>query len=335
MTDPRRVFTELRQVTPVKDGRAYRSFAAPQGIQLRAFVDGTTRLPGIRIACPSAAVPPGWAIPKISGATFSVVPMQPGDGYGVASYELSAADERYSPVFIELASSLVERAGREKTATSTLILMARWLATWARFFNSRGEAALGRSAQLGLIGELLCLEELGRLLGLHNAVPAWTGPHGSAHDFQFAAGSIEVKLTTSSSPERLHITSARQLNDAVVPWLGLFAVLCQESASGDAGLPLLVDRVRQAVLDQAPGLTDLFEERLAEAGYSDVDREQYSTRVAVLRHEFLHVSETFPRIRPDELRSGVSDVTYNIAWSAIMPYRVHSNAIREALSDPA
>lgn len=335
MTDPREVFRELRQVAPAKEGRAYRAFAGPDGLQLRAFVDGVTRLPGIRIACPVDAVPTGWVIPKIRGASFSVVPLQPEAAYGVASYELVAADESFSSVFIELASSLLERAGNEATSRSALKLIVRWLATWARFFDLRGQSAIGRSAQLGLMGELLCLEELGRLVGLHRSVPAWTGPEGSPHDFQFDTGAIEVKLTTSTSPERIRITSARQLNDAVVPWLGLFAVLCQEAVSGDIALPLLVDRVRNAILEQAPGFIDLFEERLAGTGYCEADREQYTVRVAILRHEFLHVAEDFPRIRPDELRSGVSDVTYDVAWSAIMPYRIQANSVRETLSGSA
>ena len=226
MTDPVQVFRELREHTPEQHGRSHRAFDGPPGLQLRVFIDGATRLPGIAFGCPRSAVPDGWTVPKMKGANFVVQPVSLESGYAHAGYELTATDKSFAPVFIELACTLIAQAGAEQTAQSALLLIVRKVAAWARFFDARGPSALGRSAQLGLIGELLCLKELAPLIGWHQAIPAWTGPTGTTHDFQFPAASIEAKLTTSGSPERLRITSARQLDEAPLPWLGLFAVLC-------------------------------------------------------------------------------------------------------------
>lgn len=322
MNDPEAVFEALLVSTPTKEGRAYRAFYGPIGLDIKAFVDGLSRLPGVSFTLAKADVPHRMQLPKLQGATVTLVHSNGDSRSPSITFELIAHSAAFKAVFVELSARLIRDVCGERSASLGILAVARRLSIWARFFDARENNGLSRSRQLGLLGELICLQRLSRILALHDAVSAWTGPNGSAHDFQSPCGAVEAKLTTSSAPERVRISSERQLDDSLVPWLGLFVVLAQETASGDTGVPHCVDEIRIALSTTAPTTSSLFEERLLAAGYIDSDRAEYSIRVVVRSAEFVRVHEDFPRVRSAELRPGVFSVSYEIPWSGIAPYRV-------------
>lgn len=327
MNDPEGVYEELLSTAPSQEGRAYRAFYGPVGLDLRAFVDGSSRLPGMSFKVAKSDVPAGMQLPKLQGASVTIVHGDADARPQSITFELCAQSAAFKTVFVELAARLIRDVCTETTASLGILAVARRLSIWARFFDARENDGLSRSRQLGLLGELLCLQRLFETLDPHQSVAAWTGPNGTPHDFQTSSGALEAKLSTTSAPERVRISSERQLDDSSVPWLGLFVVLAQETTSGDTGVPHSVDRIRAALTAAAPTAIALFEERLLAAGYVDSDRAEYSVRVVVRSSEFLHVRGDFPRVRPAELRSGVFSVSYEIPWSAIAPYRVDDNEI--------
>jgi hypothetical protein len=327
MNDPEAVYEELLVTAPMKDGRAYRAFYGPVGLDLREFVDGVSRLPGMAFTLAKSDIPLGMQLPRLQGASVTIVNSDGEPRSQTVTFELSAHSTAFKAVFVELAARLIRDVCNESSASSGILAVARRLSIWARFFDARENDGLSRSRQLGLLGELICLQRLCGIMEPCAAVSAWTGPIGTPHDFQTTAGAIEAKLSTSSTPERVRITSERQLDDSIVPWLGLFVVLTQESASGATSVPQSVDQVRTVIAGAAPGASPLFEERLLSAGYVDSDRAEYEIRVVVRSADFLHVRGDFPRLRPSELRSGVFAVSYEIPWSGIAPYRVADNEI--------
>lgn len=302
MTSPEAVYAGRFLIgTPAEAARGYRDFPGPTSLGVRAFVDGETRLPGLSLRTIRDLVPSGMQIPKIKGAA-SVILHGGGENRSAdVVYEFAAAEHAYVDVFVELASRLISEAIAEQTATAALLRISSRVASWARFFDARGTEGLGREAQLGLLGELLCLERLGTLINFGWAVEAWTGPEGTPHDFQAKGGAIEVKLAQSGSPERFHISSERQLDETVVPWLGLYAITAQEAVAGTENLCDVVDRLRLRIKDSAPAVLGAFEERLLQAGFSDADRSRYTGRVTTRDAEFLHVTAEFPRVRPSSL----------------------------------
>lgn len=331
MSDPSTVFSDLLAKTPTQPGRAYRLFAGPDGVQLQAFVDGISRMPGLSIRIAKPLVKETLNLPKMRGAEFKEEPYRAAqDSHGIA-YELTAAQKAYVDVFVELASRLIIEATSAGTGTEAILRIAKRIAAWARFFDSRGENGLGRSAQLGLLGELLCLHKLGNLIGFQRSIGSWTGPKGTIHDFQNESGALEVKLTTSHAPERLRISSERQLDESSHAWLGMFAVLAQEASDGPTGLSDLVDHIRTEISELDPASSGLFEELLIESGYADADREHYGVRLIIHAQHFLQVDGDFPRILPSELRPGVFDVGYDVAWSSLLPYSVTDDLVRRVL----
>jgi hypothetical protein len=320
VTDPQFVYHELLAGARSAPGHAYRQFLAPPDMVLRAFVDGVSRLPGLSLQAQAESVPTSMQLPKMKGAETSIR----SDGQSQSRqvvYTIIASDSAYATVFIELASNLIAEISQLTSARDALLGVARRLDSWARFFDSRAREGLGRSAQLGLIGELTCLQRLAQQVGLSSAVRSWTGPAGTTHDFQSPRGAIEVKLSTTSAPERFRISSERQLDESMVPTLLLCAISAQEQPAG-TGLSDLVDTIRADVQRNAPADLYLFDERLLQAGYSTADRPGYAVRITVRDIEFAVVREAFPRITPDDVRSGVFSVSYEIPRSAIISYAV-------------
>ncbi len=243
------------------------------------------------------------------------------------------ADESTIDVFVELAAQLIEAVSSEPTPETGLLRLSRSMSAWARFFSARGTDGLSRSEELGLIGELLCLEMLGTYIGLQAAVEAWSGPAGAPHDFQGPWGAVEAKLTTSASPERFRITSERQLDETSVNALFLYSVVAQEAASAPTSLAGLVDLLRERIDRSAPASRARFDECLTEVGYADADRSRYHIRLSIHHAALLRVHEDFPRIRHDELRSGVFAVTYEIPWASVAPYRVREAELPYLFTD--
>lgn len=332
MTLPAGIYAELLNSAPQSTGRAFRRFDAPEGMVVAAFVDGSSRLPGVSLSVRRDLIPASFQLPRMQGATLTVGVDASPSHVGV-TYDLSAAHTRFVDVFVDLAARLIVAVQAEETASKALRTIERLLASWARFFDARGSDGLGRAAQLGLIGELLCFQQIARLTTFGAATEAWVGAAGGPHDFAGLGGAIECKLSTSSQPERFRISSERQLDDSVVPCLLLFTVLAQEVASGDVTLPQLVDDLRRGIVDSAPAAEPLFEERLTSTGYTDADRAAYQVRLTIRQTAFLRVSGPFPRIVPADLRPGVFAVSYDIPWTAVAPFREPLTTVAEIICD--
>jgi hypothetical protein len=73
MSRPSQIFDQLRQMAPLKSGRAYREFDAPAGLAIRAFVDGLSRSPGIVFTAARRHVPKNIQFPRFRGASNQVL----------------------------------------------------------------------------------------------------------------------------------------------------------------------------------------------------------------------------------------------------------------------
>jgi hypothetical protein len=320
VTDPRDVFKSLLADAPYEPGRAYRAFYGPVELSLRVFVDGLTRTPGVQLDVPVTAVPQGATLPKMRGANISAAAI--GEAGNLVRYEIVSADRVFSAVFVELAARLVEDARVAETAAAAIRTVFGSLHAWVRFFEARGREGLSRAAQLGLLGELLCLRDLGRAVPLQVMLRAWVGPAGGTHDFEAPAGAVEVKLSTSSAPERFRITSERQLDDSVPLELFVCAIRAQETATGGLSLPVLVKELAEHATREGGESVALLNDKLSDAGYSAADEPQYDVSVSVRNLDYVRVHGSFPRILPSELRLGVFSVSYEVPWNAIAPFRV-------------
>jgi len=328
------LFEELMAGAPHEAGVAYRGISTVHGLSLRVYVDGVSGLPGFSIRVQRAAVPKEFQLPRIRGISADVAREADAKVTQQVTYRIHASRLEYVPVFIELTSRLIDEAAKEQTVGAVLSRISQRLALWERFFDGREPTGLSRERQLGLIGELCCLESLAEGGFPSDAALAWRGSEiSSHHDFQFPRGSIEAKLSTSSAPARLAISSARQLDETAVQSLFIHAVLAQEVASGRTTVSSQAAVVRALLQREAPAALPHFEEQLFEAGFIDGELPETEVHVHIQQRQFLAVTETFPRIRPHDLMPGIFNVRYDLEWSALQGHFVTITDVLSALND--
>lgn len=181
---------------------------------------------------------------------------------------------------------------------------------WQQFM-SRTTGALSAEAELGLCGELVCLERLiAAGLDMHAAVEGWRGPLDGLQDFEIGTGAIEVKSTLAHDGFSVTIMSLEQLDDAIRQPLFLFG--CRFALSPDGlSLPARVALLR-ATLRSDPSAAALFENALLHAGFVDAHAEYYSRCLMVSEGRFLLVDEAFPRLVAARLPAAIRHARYEI-----------------------
>jgi hypothetical protein len=185
---------------------------------------------------------------------------------------------------------------------------------WQQFM-SRKKGALDPEAELGLAGELVCLERLiGAGVDVHAAVESWHGPLDGLQDFELGSGAIEVKSTLSHDGFPATIMSLEQLDDSIRQPLFLFG--CRFALAAD-GLTLC-DRVGvvRLLLEHDPAAAARFENALLLAGFVDTHAEHYTRRLVVSDSRFLRVDEAFPRLVPASVPAAIRRVRYEMDLDA-------------------
>lgn len=210
--------------------------------------------------------------------------------------------------------------------------MLACLAKVQHLTKGRGQP-LSADAQVGLFGELYVMDTiLGATAGFARAIDEWVGPSGAPQDYQTQKCALEIKTTRGNLPQRIHISSARQLQSDTVKQLFLvrIAVDCQPKVG--MSLPEIITKIEASI--GASSLSALlFKEKLAEVGYIDEHAVQYEeAKYQVRSTTFYEVRQGFPRIQEKDLCPGVGEVKYDIEAGACSDFIVEEKAVRSALS---
>lgn len=230
---------------------------------------------------------------------------------------LRAADPSFNDQFPVIVEDLMNLISDNRSSSVVEMVTARLL-YWQKFF-SRNIRSLSREDQIGLFGELCLLMELQKRMPKVNVLDHWQGPLGGSQDFSFPNVSIEVKSTTSNQPRVVKISSEFQLQ---TPQQALFLLLMRlEETTGDAGitLPMLIDQIRELYVDNTISL-DLFEELLMDYGYFEILREEYPMQLSLVEMQLFQVTESFPKIVPEDLDLGIEKVTYQLLLNQLKDY---------------
>ncbi len=187
------------------------------------------------------------------------------------------------------------------------------LEKWQMLFDRISKQGLSKSAQIGLYGELYFLYNL--LAHTNNAeycIDAWKGPEMAVQDFQFADYAVEVKTTHGKNHQKIHITSERQLDTAIVPHIYIYHVSLDIRSDLGESLNQIVDRLKEC-LEQNPFASNAFRLKLLEAGYFDIHAHFYEESGYSIRQVNLYkVTDDFPKITESSVPYGVGDVHYTI-----------------------
>lgn len=186
---------------------------------------------------------------------------------------------------------------------------------WQEFMKN-GSEGLEPEAELGLVGELACMDKLLDVdLPVQLVLDSWMGPMDGLQDFELGNGAIEVKSTMALQGFPATIMSLEQLDDAIRQ--PLFVCGCHFTLGSD-GLTLSerVAAMREKFSFDASALSS-FDNALLHARYSDAHSERYTRRFLTSDVRFVLVDQDFPRLIPGNVPAGVRRARYEIDLDAV------------------
>lgn len=249
------------------------------------FGDGTANRIGVVME-----IRPGVSLPLgISRLAFVDSRLFTSDGRHLI--EVSTGKPSLHHEFYHLAAAAAERVLIH--SQEPVDALSAELGAFAALLEER--SLLGIDREIGLLGELLFLNELVSRHGL-TMLDSWIGPTAEPHDFRVGTKEFEVKTTLS--PTRVHtINGAEQLVPSAECGLFLVSTVLGPPGSGD-GFSLSSTATKlAAVFGVSSERTTKFEALLAFSDFSIADVAHYSRKFTQRRPlAIVPVDATFPSI---------------------------------------
>lgn len=239
---------------------------------------------------------------------------------GETYFQLALQRKENADIFHTLCNDLIERTRTITDAEAVLSLIYSRLDRWRGLLSKANRGLLSPQEVQGLFGELKFLEECmdaGRVSVLA-AIEGWQGPLGAPHDFIFGQSAIEIKSISSSSADSVRISSESQLITHLSS-LHLRVIFLAQDADCNKGASLnaFIRELKNKI--QTHDFVTAFDERLSEIGYIDIPEYNFPC-FSVMNSRTYHVREGFPRITPESLPVGISNVSYDVSFNSIAEY---------------
>ena len=256
------------------------------------------------------------------------------DGDGPGRLHVQLKDARFREVFCSVCDDLASELDSQPVARDAVLALHARMVKWQYCLRSVGPSGLSSEAQLGLWGELFVLERyMMRAVGTTSAMKAWKGPYGGDQDFRLPGLSCEVKSTGHAIPDRIHINSLRQLDQASGPPIILVLLVVDSKAERGRSLPEIVNEIRCVTFGSD---REVFDEAIRASGYLDVHATRYASpryRLAEVRPYV--VGANFPLLRVSDMPLGILEAKYEISIPTIQPYQVGEQQFASQLSGDA
>lgn len=226
--------------------------------------------------------------------------------------------------FSYLCENVIQTILVEKTITEAVKTFGNTLLRWKNLFERTQDVGISKEEQLGLYGELRFLKKClkSASCSYYHIIKNYVGTNKALRDFQGKDWAVEVKTTSANNPQAIIINGERQLDDSMVDTMFLYHCSVEVSKQTGETLPDMIKCIKNILINDVASYS-LFNAKLFEAGYLDINENLYTTRHYQLRKEsYFHVKDRFPRIREKELRDGVSNVNYTINLSSLEPYKI-------------
>ncbi len=223
-------------------------------------------------------------------------------------------------IFHTLCNDLIKKTRSVPDIHAAIAVIYARLERWRALLSKANRNRLSAQEVQGLFAELHFLEECidGQHVSIQAAIEGWQGPLGAPHDFMFGQSAVEIKSISGSYADAVKISTESQLTTHLET-LHLHVIFLAVDMDCRSGISLndYVIRLKEKIADS--DLIATFEERLAEVGYIDIPDYDFPC-FSVAQIRTYEVREGFPRITPESLAPGISDVSYCIAFSSIAEY---------------
>lgn len=237
-------------------------------------------------------------------------------------------NKQHKDIFSTLCEDLIFGVSEVTNEQNLVEKLLERLAKWQSLFEKIGNQGLSDEAQRGLYGEVYFLRLfINNSIDKNYCLKSWLGPEKSVQDFQYSNWAVEVKTTHGNNHQKIHITSERQLDDAIIENIFLYHLSLDVRVSNGELLNSIIDEVLD-LLNYNTMAYNLFKLKLLEVGYYDIHRPLYEDTGYTIRQENLYrVAGNFPRITEANIPIGVGDVRYSIILSESEEYRIDQKTL--------
>lgn len=231
---------------------------------------------------------------------------------------LSLEDESRRDLFSTICADVVSAASDDNGAQALDQFIAR-LDAWRQFLRDC-RSGLSQSDTIGLIGELLILDQL--LSISPTLLSSWKAPKDGLHDFYFEGHALEAKASLGPASS-ITISKLDQLDTKGLRRLDLLYVRMIEAPDGDS-LQNIVESITERLSDEEA--KRIFRNALLSRGLMPDDIFALSSPKIELRSiETFTVSDNFPRLEREKLHAAITEATYKLEVRSLAPFSVDTN----------
>lgn len=261
---------------------------------------------------------PADALFELGGMRLSSVPDDRGP-----LLVLSLEDSSRRDLFSTICADVVCAAERTEKDQALNQFLAR-LDAWRQFLRDRRDG-LSRSETIGLLGELIVLENL--LARQSHTLDAWKSPADGLHDFQSGGHALEVKAGLGPAAN-ITISRLDQLDTTGLERLNLLHVRLVEAQGGRS-----LSDVLMSINDLLPSEQSrrAFENAVLRRGLLPGDEVARRAPMVQLRTiEAYSVKDDFPRLSRATLPVAIIEATYTLEVRAISAFSVDLTEVLDA-----
>lgn len=185
------------------------------------------------------------------------------------------------------------------------------LKRWQQLLKQDRSQDMSLERQMGLFSELLTLKDIiTPEIGIVQAVTSWVGADFDKQDFLLDNAIIEVKSYRTTKSPIINISSLQQLHSDKEP-IYLLTYSLMQSENGTS-IDTIVDEINQLLESEPEDIQNMFDNKLLEYGYiPEIVKTPFYTFI-VDKIKAYYVSDSFPKISPQHVKSQITKVKYSI-----------------------
>ncbi len=200
------------------------------------------------------------------------------------------------------------------------------LKRWQQLLKQDRNQDMTLERQMGLFTELLCLKDIiTPKIGIEQAITSWVGADFDKQDFLLDNAIIEVKSYRTTKSPIINISSLQQLHSDKEP-IYLLTYSLMQSDNGTS-IDVLVKDIIGLLESEPEGVHNIFDNKLLEYGYIPEIVKTPFFKFIVDKTKAYYVSDKFPKISPEHVKSQITKVKYSIDLIQCEEFEVEINSI--------
>ncbi len=229
-------------------------------------------------------------------------------------------------IFHSLCEDLISITHRYDDDEAMINAVEIRLKRWQQLLKQNRSQDMSLERQMGLFSELLCLKDIVTpKIGIEQAIISWVGADFDKQDFLLDNAIIEVKSYRTTKSPIINISSLQQLHSDKEP-IYLLTYSMMQSENG-ISIDSLVKEIEIILENEPEEIQNILDSKLVEYGYIPEIIKVPFFKFIVDKITAYYVSDTFPKISPEHVKSQIVKVKYTIDLIQCTEFETEVNSI--------